>query len=386
MEDKKEKRNIKGIKEKLKGNFKSSRDKEKIWNMQKEPTKVKEGTGKVAIVPSNSYTIDEENGKGYVYYEGVPEGAEVYAAYYVDKAVKNTEEKERKQGIVIPGKSGTSTKGKTSQTDGSKSADDQDKNNKWKIIPIVVVLGAGILSLRGCTSEQSVVEVVEQKVTPIEYTIYDTNNPSIPTWGIQGQAAQEGKFVNEMEGQGAEGEFYDSSEVYEKENKSASDSKQYESLKDNLTKELENLEGKEATTTGLADMQETIENMEQIYEDKGQVVDEKVDEFLEDVDKYPDGNTQIEKETANILSEEFYEDKDLVEENKGVVEDLIDKAQTGKVKIDEVLKEKDGDITIKGEHIVEVVKQEKVTRMKAAVKNLQDFFKGLFAEKSEEER
>lgn len=383
MDDKKEKRSIKGIKEKLVGKFKGSRDKEKVWGLRKKPTKVKEGTGKVTIVPSNSYTIDKEEGKGFVYYEGVPEGAEVYAAYYVDKAVKNTVEKERKQMIIIPGMGENSTKEKASQNKDSKTENSQSKSKKWRIIPIVLVLGAGALSLRGCTSEQS---VVEQKVTPFEYTVYDTENPSIPTWGIQGQAAQEGKFVNEMQGQGSEGEFYNSSEVYDEENKSASNSKQYESLEDDLSEKLENLEGKEATTVDLADIQENVENMEQIYEDKSEILDEKVDDFLEYVNKYPDGNTQKEEDTTNILSEEFYENKDLVEENKEVVEDLINKAQTGKVQIDKISKAKDGDITIEGKHIEEVVKEQKITGIKAAAKNLQDFFKGLFAEKSEEER
>ena len=136
----------------------------------------------------------------------------------------------------------------------------------------------------------------------------------------------------------------------------------------------------------LADIQENVENMEQIYEDKSEILDEKVDDFLEYVNKYPDGNTQKEEDTTNILSEEFYENKDLVEENKEVVEDLINKAQTGKVQIDKISKAKDGDITIEGKHIEEVVKEQKITGIKAAAKNLQDFFKGLFAEKSEEER
>ena len=148
----------------------------------------------------------------------------------------------------------------------------------------------------------------------------------------------------------------------------------------------EDLEGKEATTVELADIQENIENMDKIYVQKESVVQENYDKFMEYVDMYPDGNTQIEKETAGYILESFDENQELIQENQKTIEDLINKAEEGTVNIHEIKEEKDGDIKITGEQIVEMVKKEKVSGIKAAFQNMQNFFKGLFKENTNDQR
>lgn len=357
-----EKKSIKGII----GRLKNSRDKEKVWNLQKKKTKIKNGEGKRVTIPSNSYKIGEENGneRGYMYYEGAPKDAQLaVVAYYTDKAEKNTKERQGKE--------------KNEKTQGEK----QGKLSRIKIIPIVIILGASVLSLRGCSSEQT---VVENKVTQIESTIYNTGNPSILAWGQEGQVAQEGKYVNEKVGQGAEGDFYNSNEVYQNEEEAVENVGEYEELKEELSTEIQGLEGKEATMEELSKIKENVEGIQEIYEDKSDMIDENVDNFNDNVDKYPDGHTDEEKETAQILKKEFYKNKDLVGENKKVAKDLVKMAEKGNVVIDDVSVERDGDITIKGEHIEKVVKAEKITGIRAAVKNIKGFFNGLLTEKTEE--
>ena len=126
--------------------------------------------------------------------------------------------------------------------------------------------------------------------------------------------------------------------------------------------------------------------MNETYTEKEAVVDENKDQFMKDVDMYPDSNTGIEKAAAEYISQSFDENQELLEENQKTVEDLIDKAKEGAVNILEVKEEKDGDITITGEQIVETVKQEELKGIKAAIRNIQDFFKGLFNQKTEEQR
>lgn len=92
-----------------------------------------------------------------------------------------------------------------------------------------------------------------------------------------------------------------------------------------------------------------------------------------------------EKITA-MESNSYVINQDLLGENQKTVEDLIDKAKEGTVNIHEVKEEKDGDITITGEQVVEMVKQEEIKGIKAAIRNIQDFFKGLFNQKTEEQR
>ena len=65
---------------------------------------------------------------------------------------------------------------------------------------------------------------------------------------------------------------------------------------------------------------------------------------------------------------------------------MINKAEEGTVNIHEIKEEKDGDITITGEQIVEMVKKEKVSGIKAAFQNMQNFFKGLFKENTNDQR
>lgn len=357
-----EKKSIKGIVDR----FKNYRDKENVWNLQKKRTKIKDGEGKRVTIPSNSYKIGEENGneRGYMYYEGAPKDAQLaVVAYYTDKAEKNTKERQGKE--------------KNEKTQGEK----QGKLSRIKIIPIVIILGASVLSLRGCSSEQT---VVENKVTQIESTIYNTGNPSIPAWGQEGQVAQEGKYVNEKVGQGAEGDFYNSDEVYNNEEEAVENVGEYEELKEELSTKIQGLANKEATKEELSEINEKVKKMQEIYEDKSGIIDENVYDFNKYVDIYPDGHTDEEKMTAQILKKEFYEDKDLVGENKKVAEDLVEMAEKGNVVIDDVSVERDGDITIKGEHIEKVVKEEKITGIRAAVKNIKDFFNGLLTEKTEE--
>ncbi len=46
----------------------------------------------------------------------------------------------------------------------------------------------------------------------------------------------------------------------------------------------------------------------------------------------------------------------------------------------------DGDVVIKGEQIKSLVKQEKITGIKAAIKNVKDFFKGIFNKQKDGEQ
>ena len=356
-----EKKSIKGII----GRLKNSRDKEKVWNLQKKKTKIKNGEGKRVTIPSNSYKIGEENGneRGYMYYEGAPKDAQLaVVAYYTDKAIKNTKERQGKE--------------KNEKTQGEK----QGKLSRIKIIPIVIILGASVLSLRGCNADKT---IVEQNVVPFEYQVYDTHNPA-EVWGPVQGTLQEGKYVNEMEGQGAEGDFYNSDKAYQNEEEAVKKVGQYEELKEELSTKIQRLEGEEATMEELSDIKENVEGMQEIYEDKSDIIDESVDNFNDYVDRYPDGHTDEEKMTAEIFKEEFYENKDLVGENKNVAKDLVEMAEKGNVVIDDVSVERDGDITIKGEHIEKVVKEEKITGIRAVVKNIKDFFNGLLTEKTEE--
>lgn len=353
MNDENKRPTIKGVKKGIKERFSNIRNKSKVWNLRHKPTEKTAGDGeKITAMESNSYVINKEQGKGFAYFEGLPENAQPVVGFYIKKTQENTEEQ-------------------------------QKKGNKWRIIPIVVLLGAGALSMRGCTAEET---VVEKKVVPIEVTLHDIENPSTFAWGIEGQAAQEGKFVNEMQGQGSDGAYYDSDVVFENEYKAAKDGEKYEETQKQVKEGLKDLEGKEATTVKLTDVQEKIEDMSETYTEKEAVVDENKDKFIKDVDMYPDSNSEIEKAAAEYISQSFDENQELLEENQKTVEDLIDKAKEGTVNIHEVKEEKDGDITITGEQVVEMVKQEELKGIKAAIRNIQDFFKGLFNQKTEEQR
>ena len=89
--------------------------------------------------------------------------------------------------------------------------------------------------------------------------------------------------------------------------------------------------------------------------------------------------------TENKLHKSM-ENQELIQENQKTIEDLINKAEEGTVNIHEIKEEKDGDITITGEQIVEMVKKEKVSGIKAAFQNMQNFFKGLFKENTNDQR
>lgn len=353
MNDENKRPSIKGIKNGVKDRFTSMVKLAQIWKLQHQPTR-KAGVGeKITILDSNSYVMDKEKGKGYAYFEGLPKNTQPVVGFYIKKTQENTEEQQQKKG------------------------------NKLIIVPIVMLLGAGALSMKGCTAEET---VVEKKEVPIEVTIYDIENPSVSAWGLEGQAAQEGKYVNEMQGQGSNGKYYDSDEVYQNEYDATKNSEEYEIYQEKAKEGLKNLEGKEATTVELADIQENIENMDKIYVQKESVVQENYDKFMEYVDMYLDGNTQIEKETAGYILESFDENQELIQENQKTIEDLINKAEEGTVNIHEIKEEKDGDIKITGEQIVEMVKKEKVSGIKAAFQNMQNFFKGLFKENTNDQR
>lgn len=305
------------------------------------------GERNIIEMPSSS-TINEKDGTGYMHFKEYPtdlkdgEKAHLFAGYYIEKVEKNTEEKK------------------------------EEKGSKLKFIVVPIVLAAGVLSLNSCSAEET---VYEQKITPFEYTIYDTNNPSIYTWGAEGQQAQEGKFVSEKTGDKV---YYDSDIIYGMEQESTQNSKKYDELEKRVQENLEKLEGKslKANATIVNELVNDLDSMNSIYVDANKMVEEYTDNFVEYTNIFPDGNTNSETYVAQGIQQETKENLELTELNKQTINRLTNKQ--GMVHIEETEVQADGNIKINGDQVKTMVKKEKITGMKAAWKNFTNWITKTF--------
>ena len=366
-------KSIKGINNKINGTIKEKYQKERIWDLRKKTRKDNSIGETVKILPSNSYVMDKEKGEGFVYFEGLPEekeneNMEIVAAYYFKERVKENTDKKQKEAEAYK-------KQKEADKD-----NENDRKKKLRIIPIVICLGLGTLSLKGCSAEKT---YVEKKVTPIEITVYQTENPSTYSWGLEGQDSQERMYNRDNSGQ--EG-YYSSDETFTNEKNASKRSNEYKKLQEEVKKGSQDLKENMNNKQIINEMEKNVETMSEIYEEKTESVDKHLEGFKENTNVYPDSNTNIEKENAENMSENFYENKELVEENVKEMKNLKNKSNQGEIVVENVKIEKDGDIKITGEQITTLVKKEKITGIRAAIQNMKEFFKNLVKGKDDDQR
>lgn len=274
---------------------------------------------------------------------------------WVEKIRENTEEKEKENQSNLV---------------------EETSDKKLRIIPVVLLATAVLgLGLKGCESDKTVYVPV---VTPINYHLYDTDNPVISATAENAQAVQEGSFNNARSGESPfHGSFYDSNTGFQNETIAAQDGKTYDELEGDMRSESKKLTN---NLDGLDAMITDIEEMHDILESKKDLVIDSEQNFISNTQVYPDSNTQIEIEAAEIVKNSFLENENKLEHNKEVVQNLdeLRNQPNTTVTIESVEEDPiDHDITITGKSIEMVAKTRKETGLKAAFSRLKEFISNL---------
>lgn len=266
-----------------------------------------------------------------------------------------------------------------------KEEEQKEKNpkSKLRLIPIIAIVPI-FIGLHGCQAEQ--VEYVPE-TSSYQYVMYDTENPTIAVTGLDSQAHQEASNNNEKNGQSAfHGDYYDSDVAYEEEKIAAQDAVTYEELKTDIKEQASELK---EDLSGIDVMISDTEAMSEIYQGKSKLVDSSLESFIENTNIYPDDNTEMEVQAAQIIAEDFHREEGKVQKNLEQLQELqsVIQQEDVKVNVDSVnIDDVSGDITISGETVKMVAETRKYTGIKAAEINIRKFFDNLKQNKTNQQQ
>lgn len=269
----------------------------------------------------------------------------------VDQIVKNGEQQEQKE-----------------KEEGKK----KHFNPKFLALLLVPLLLLGII--KSCSNAKDIdlqetdpIKIVEK----LDIDLYNMDNPSKTMHGVVEALGQE-KLTNHWVD---EKNAYNWREQAEGEEQSTIGSEHFEDLKTLAEQQIDIITATDSTQEQIVEAAEKLktvyQEMSQIYDAGGELVEEWVKEFQESLDVYPDSNTEKEKYVSNLAKEEYFANLGLSQDNLEAIQLILGLNELGyDIDVTAVRENARGDYNISIDAIKEVIGEEDVKLSKAEYEKL----------------
>lgn len=272
---------------------------------------------------------------------------------------------------------GTTSERGTSQTSSTTKKEEKDNKKMKRLIPLVFIPLAAFLSLSSCQHTDT---VIKEQSTPIAIELYDTDNPSTILEGAVGQAGQEEMTNIYVMGNGG----YNDDKQFDAESMAVDGFSEYVATDEQLEDVISVLNDENSTSDQIKEafsqLEQIYETRSQLYEDKTVTMDESVDRFTDATMANPDSHSETEIDMLEDMAETLEEGSSLEQTNLGQVADINESLESADTRIEDVhVEEKpDGDYHITGTEVTKVAEQQTYRGLRAFFENVKEWFKGMF--------